>query len=84
MARRVLGESDETTLRTQLNYADTLWGNRDATLDNLREAVKTLEETERTARRVMGGAHPLTARIENHLRMARAALRAREASTGSA
>ena len=84
VARRVLGESDETTLRTQLNYADTLWGNRDATLDNLREAVKTLEETERTARRVMGGANPLTARIENHLRMARAALRAREASTGSA
>ena len=84
VTRRVLGESDETTLRTQLNYADTLWGNRGATLDNLREAVKKLEETERTARRVMGGAHPLTARIENHLRMARAALCAREASTGSA
>ena len=31
-----------------------------ATLDDLREAVTTLEDTERTARRVLGGAHPLT------------------------
>ena len=37
-----------------------------------------LEDTERIARRVLGGAHPLTARIEIHLRDARAALRARE------
>ena len=29
-----------------------------ATLDDLREAVTTLEELERTARRVFGGAHP--------------------------
>ena len=31
-----------------------------ATLDDLREAVTTLEESERIARRVLGGAHPLT------------------------
>ena len=49
-----------------------------ATLDNLREAVTTLEETERTARRVLGGAHPLMYTIELCLRNARAALRARE------
>ena len=29
-----------------------------ATLDDLREAVTTLEDTERIARRVLGGAHP--------------------------
>ena len=29
-----------------------------ATLDDLREAVATLEETAPTARRVFGGAHP--------------------------
>ena len=49
-----------------------------ATLDDLREAVTTLVETERTARRVLGGAHPLTPSIERSLRLARAALRARE------
>ena len=42
------------------------------------EAATILEETERTARRVLGGAHPLTAAIEQHLRAARAALRVRE------
>jgi hypothetical protein len=37
-----------------------------------------LEELERTARRVLGGAHPLTSAIEYELRDARAALAARE------
>ena len=49
-----------------------------ATLDDLREAVATYEETERTARRVFGGAHPDTGKIERNLQRARAALRARE------
>ena len=52
--------------------------NTGATLDDLREAVVTLEEIERTARRVLGGAHPTTTEIEGALRDARAALRARE------
>ena len=53
---------------------------RDATptLDDLREAVATLAEIERTARRVFGGAHPDTVYIEQSLRNARAKLRARE------
>ena len=55
-----------------------------ATLDDLREAVTTLEKTERTARRVLGAAHPTGVGIEDNLRHARALLRAREASTGSA
>ena len=50
----------------------------DATLDDLRKAVITLEDTARTARRVFGGAHPLTEDIEWGLGKARAALRARE------
>jgi len=49
-----------------------------ATLDDLREAVTMLEEIEPTARRVLGGAHPDTTRIENALRSARAELRARD------
>ena len=61
------------------NYAEALYKDDGATLDDLREAVTTLEETERTARRVFGGAHPLTTGIEGDLRNSRAALRAREA-----
>ena len=60
------------------NYAIALRNDPGATLDDLREAVTTLEETERTARRVLGGAHPHTAGMEQSLREARAALRARE------
>ena len=45
-----------------------------ATFDDLREAMTTLEETERIARRVFGGAHPLTVKMEGDLRAARAAL----------
>ena len=59
-------------------YAQALYHDPGATLDDLREAVKTLEETERTARRVLGGANPTTTAIECELRKSRAALRARE------
>ena len=49
-----------------------------ATRGDLREAVNTLEEIERIARRVFGGAHPDVATIETALQDARAAPRARE------
>ncbi len=78
VVRRVLGDRDELKLTTMSIYAATLYKDPGAALDDLREAVTTLEETERTARRVMGGAHPLTTAIERDLRNARAALRARE------
>ena len=55
-----------------------LYDDPGATLDDMREAVTTLEELERIARRVFGGAHPTTTLIENGLRDARAVLRARE------
>ena len=45
-----------------------------ATLADLREAVSTLEDTERIARRVLGGAHPFTGCIEVNLGDAREAL----------
>jgi hypothetical protein len=56
----------------------TLYRDDGATPEDLREAVTTLEELERTTRRVFGGSHPLTVDIEVSLRDARAALRARE------
>ena len=49
-----------------------------ATLDDLREAVTTLEDTARIAQRVLGGAHPITAVIEDFLRNAQETLSARE------
>ena len=59
-------------------YAQSIYYDAAATIDDLREAVTTLEDAEPTARRVYGGAHPLTKIIEETLRKARAALRARQ------
>ena len=74
MARRVLGDIDMTTLQMRNNYARALYIDTDATLDDVREAVTTLEETVRLARRVLGGAHPTTGWIEGDLRGAQAKL----------
>ena len=82
-ARRVLGENHEFTLKMKTVYARALYRADDATLDDLREAVTTLEDTERTARRVLGGTHPVTTFIECHLRNARAALAARDGDVSS-
>ena len=72
------GPNDSVTLRMRSAYAQTLYKADGATLDDLREAVTTLEETERTARRVLGGAHPIAEGIESALQNARAALRVRD------
>ena len=77
-ARRVLGEGHRLTLKLRWNYAKALFKDPGATLDDLREAATMLEDVERTARRVLGGAYPLTMDIEKALRVSRAALRARE------
>ena len=74
VARRVLGESHEIMLWIRWTYAKALYKDGDATLDDLREAVETLVETARTARRVLGGAHPLTVDIEHGLQSLRVAL----------
>ena len=83
VARRVLGESHDLTLRMRRIYALALYEDPAATLDDLREAVTTLEDTIRIARRVLGGVHPTTEGIEQDLRDARAALRARETPSES-
>ena len=85
VARRVLGESDVTTLRIMWNYADALYKDPDATLHDLNEAVTTLEDAGRIARRVLGGAHPVTVGVGRELLRARAIIRTRETpSPGSA
>ena len=78
MARRVLGDNHSLTLVMRKQHAHSLYKDPDATLDDVLEAVTTLEEVAPIARRVLGGAHPETAWVEQHLRNARAALHARE------
>ena len=78
-ARRVLGDSHEYTLRMTTLYASALYHDP-ATPDDLHEAVTTLEGAGRIARRVFGGANPLTKGVVWSLQEARAALRARESS----
>ena len=65
-----------------MNYGQVLYFNNGATLDDLREAVTTLEETERTARRVLGSAHPILVFFERHLQNSRTVLQAREDGKG--
>ena len=85
VAQRVLGEDYYLTLMMKQKCAQSLYRDDGATLADLREAVSTLEDTERIARRFLGGEHPFTMTIGRNARDVRAALRAREAqSPGSA
>ena len=68
----------EVTLTMRMNYARACCNDPGAALDDLREGVTTLEEIERTARRVFGGYHPFIRKVECILWESRAALRARE------
>jgi hypothetical protein len=74
VARRVLRESDELTLKMRSMYAQALCRDPAATLDNRREAVSTLEDVALITRRVFGGAHPLTEGVGCELRASRAVL----------
>jgi len=74
VTQRVLGESHKLTLTIRKLGAMALYSDPDATLDDLRKAMNTLEEIERMARRVMGGAHPLVTEIERNLRASQDAL----------
>ena len=78
VARRVLGESHENTLKMRLGYAAAIYFDAGATLDDLREAVTTLEDTTRIAQRVFGASHPNTTEHEKSLRRSRNALAARD------
>ena len=64
-------------------YAKALYLDASATLDDLRESVETYEHAARIARRVFGGAHPITKGVGRELPEARAALRAREETQSS-
>ena len=70
--------SGSVRFRPRSLYAQAVYRDDGATLDDLREAVATLEDAERIARRVFGGQHPLTVDTEKGVRVSRAKLRARE------
>ena len=72
--RRRKLERRRTSVRSCGLYRDD-----NATLDDLREAVTTLEDVERTTRRVFGGAHPITGLIGGRLYVARETLAAFDA-----
>ena len=84
MARRILGDSNDITLTMRQSYAAALYKDPTATLGDVREAVATLEDAHRTARRVLGGAHPTVLQMERNLRVMRAAIRARATAAAGA
>ena len=80
VVRRVLGESCQLTLEMRWLHAVNLFRNDGATLDDLREAVQTLEAVAPLWTRIFGEAHPGTRLVQGALEDARAALEdAREA-----
>ena len=81
VARRILGDSNEITLTMRQTYARSLFTDLNATLSDVREAVATLEDAERIARRVFGGAHPTVVQMERNLRLMREAIRAHPTAT---
>ena len=84
VARRVLGEDAQLTLTMRWTYAEALYVDDRATLDDLHEAVTALEDTVRIARQVFGGAHAMVRSMGAHLRDAQAALVAHDTpSSGS-
>ena len=71
-------EEHRLTLKLRSLYGWALYNDPAATLDDLNEAVTTLEDTGRILQRVLGSTHPTTAHIEIHLRDAQAALASSE------
>ena len=78
VARRVLGENDNLTLMMRCIYASALYRAENATLNDVREAVATLDELARTTRRVFGGAHPLAVTVAEDLQNVQGKLRKQE------
>ena len=74
VARRVLGDTHEYTIRMRWGYARALHNDPSATLENLRDAVETFESVVRLWTRVFGAAHPETPLVQGALEMARKTL----------
>ena len=80
VARRTLGDDSTVTFAMRKMYAQALYMDADSTLDDFREAASTLEEVDRTCRRVLGNSHPYIAGIGISLQKSRSLLAVRKAS----
>ena len=79
VARRVFKtETDLLPLLMRCIYASALYRAENATFDDVREAVATLDELARTTRRVFGGAHPLAVTVAEDLENVQGKLRKQE------
>ena len=78
------GEGNQTTLRLRWSYAQSLYEDPGATVDDLKEAVTTLEDAGYIALHVFGEAHPLAVAFATVWHRARDALAAREGGDVSA
>ena len=79
VARRFLGENTNLTLKMRWIYAMALYEDPSATLDDVREAVETLESIARSWKLVLGEAHPEMPQVQGALKDAREALATRAA-----
>ena len=83
-AERALGPEHGLTLCLRSSHAAALLNSSDATLDDMRLAVKMMEDVAQTMRRVLGKSNPRTLESEQMLANARMKLAAEEARTGLA
>ena len=87
VARRILKESHICRLKMQWLYARTLYEGHGPCYDkptfgDLHEAVTTLEKAARISKRVLGGAHPLTAAIKEDLAVSQDAVQLKKDLSG--
>ena len=78
IVQRVLGDNNELVFRMKKVYVEAFLLDGAATPDEFREAVTMIEDTERTARRVLGGTHPFALDLARAVKVSRAALFIRE------
>ena len=84
VARRVLGESHQLTLKMRWCYARALLNDDSATLADHREAVETIDSVAKSWKRVFGETHPETQGVQTMLGIAREKLARALASSGAA
>ena len=77
----MLDATRDTTLRLRWLYANCLFDYKNATLDDLVQAVETLEAVAKLWKRVMGERHPEMAKVLIELKEAREMLRLRRVAS---
>ena len=73
-AIRVCGKDHDITFKMQRMYAQCLYRNDGASLDDITTAIATLEDLDRRQTRIFGASHPQTGCTRRHLKRALLAL----------